>query len=142
MIYAIRRFSDGEIMGQQPAPKKSHALRNTLIGAGTLAAGVMAGKSGLLGTRVAQGVNKAWAKAGKAIGSEGMMLNGAIGYGEASAKRAANVLKKSGKTVNEEWQKKVADKASEKVLMNVSPDVYKKPVSKIAKKVPVPAKAQ
>lgn len=62
------------------------------LGATALAGGLYGAKKGIFGTRAMARVNKDWAKTGKAIGSEKMMLSGAQGYGVARAKQIDKAL--------------------------------------------------
>jgi hypothetical protein len=60
------------------------------IGAGIAAAGFMGAKGGMLGAGAQKWAGKTWARAGKAIGNENMMLSGAKSYGQGSAQQMAN----------------------------------------------------
>ena len=81
--YSVRRrlFTDGE---QQ---KKGMGWgTKALIGAGTLAGGIAAAKTGMLGKTAKLGVNKAQFGLGKAVGSKGLMKNAVQGQREALGK--------------------------------------------------------
>lgn len=62
------------------------------LGTGTLAAGFYGARKGMFGARAMAGANKGWARLGKAIGSDNMMLSGAQGYGVARAKQIDKAL--------------------------------------------------
>ena len=91
MIYTIKRFSeDGE--------KKSHALRNPLIGVGTVAGGVLAGRAGLLGAGIQKGVGRATAQVGKWTGSNGLMKDGVMTYRKGAITTGQKELATGAKT--------------------------------------------
>lgn len=81
-IYRIKRFTENQ--------QESHTGRNLLLGAGLTAGALFAGKRGLLGTSAQRVINKGWTRAGKAIGSEGMMQSGSRGVANAEATAAYN----------------------------------------------------
>jgi hypothetical protein len=60
--------------------------KKLLIGAGTLAAGIGAAKTGMLGKTAKLGINKAQFGLGKAVGSKGLMSNAVKGQREALGK--------------------------------------------------------
>lgn len=80
--------------GQEGEKKGMGTGTKLALGGATLAAGLYGAKKGMFGARAMAGVNKGWAKAGKAIGSDKMMLSGAQGYGVARARQIDNALLK------------------------------------------------
>lgn len=66
------------------ADRDSNTGAKLLAGGAALAGGFAAAKHGLLGNSLAKGANKAWASAGKTLGSKRMIESGAKGYGEAA----------------------------------------------------------
>ena len=90
MIYSIRRFSEEDNQN-----KKSHALRNTLIGAGALAGGILAGRAGYLGTGVQRGIGKGITSVGSMFGSNKMMQSGFKTQAKAATTNAMNNAKKA-----------------------------------------------
>lgn len=90
MIYSVRRFSEEDNQN-----KKSHALRNTLIGAGALAGGILAGRAGYLGTGVQRGIGKGITSVGSMFGSNKMMQSGFKTQAKAATTNAMNNAKKA-----------------------------------------------
>lgn len=76
--YTLKRklYANGE---------RSNTGAKLLAGGAALAGGFAAAKHGMLGNSLAKGANKAWASAGKTLGSGKMIESGAKGYGEAAA---------------------------------------------------------
>lgn len=131
MIYKIKRFSEEK--------KESHALRNTLLGVGAVAGGVMAGRAGWLGAGVQKGIGKATAQVGKWTNSSGLMRDGVKTFRKGSVTSGRNELIsgsngaiKSAKELGSENIKLVRQNAkieTENMMnkMGISSDIFKKP---------------
>lgn len=81
MIYSIKRFSeDGE--------KKSHTLRNTLLGAAAIGGGIAAGRAGMLGSGVQRAIGRGTVSLGKMTGNRSLMKDGIQTYRKGEAGKA------------------------------------------------------
>lgn len=97
--YRLKRYSDD---GEK---KESHTLRNGLLAAGAITAGVMAGRAGMLGAGVQRGIGQATAWTGQKLGNMGMnkigtslVKDGAMTKGKGAATLAMNNAASKGVT--------------------------------------------
>jgi hypothetical protein len=82
-IYRVQRlYSDDGNSGMG-------TLGKVALGAAALGGGLMAGKTGMLGTTVQRGIGTGMAKAGNMVGSQAMINSGAKTVGKAAATDAA-----------------------------------------------------
>ncbi len=73
----------------QQREKNSGWGKKLAIGAGIAAAGFAGAKSGMLGAGAQKWAGSTYAKAGKLVGSQGMIKSGAASYGQGAAKQIA-----------------------------------------------------
>lgn len=125
MIYSVRRFSDND-----------NGLRKLAIGAAALAGGLYAGKKGYLGAGLQKSINTGWARVGKSVGSDSMMLSGAKGVGEASAAKIANRKAANNIQWSNEAKKKHADNISS-VYLNKLKGIKRTPSSPKTQTAPI-----
>ena len=131
MIYTIKRFSADE------EPKKeSHALRNTLIGVGALAGGVMAGRAGWLGAGVQKGIGKATAKVGKWTGSGALARDGVKTYQKGSVKSGLNELASGSKTTVDKLSSGDISIAHQNAALDSKEMINKMGIGDLMKKTP------
>lgn len=102
--YTLKRktYSDGE--GMSTGKKVALGIGATL---GTAALGFAGARRGFLGANAALKSNQAWMKAGKALGSKGMVINGAKKWGNTMAKQAGE---KAGSEAAYGFQKQAVTK--------------------------------
>src|SRR5574344_306781 len=89
--YTFKRktCSDDKGGGMSTGKKVALGVGATL---GAAALGLAGARRGVFGAKAALSSNNAWMKAGKALGSDSMMLSGATKYGKAKASQINNKL--------------------------------------------------
>ena len=72
--------------------------KKLLVGAGIAAAGFAGAKKGMFGAGAQRWAGSTYAKAGKMLGSQGMIKSGAASYGQGAAKQASAKAVANGRT--------------------------------------------
>ena len=122
-----KTFSDSENKGSGWGKK-------LLVGAGIAAAGFAGAKKGMFGAGAQKWAGSTYAKAGKMLGSQGMLKSGAASYGQGAAKQAsAKAVSNGGTAFSKEQLSNIANKKAnqlESVLTKVRPDAATKAANK------------